>query len=61
METENGAPGRFHKTGAAFDSLAITLDSFCDTDKSGAARILSSTDERFSRRSLTLRRNAYIG
>lgn len=60
MENKNGQPGRFRATEAAFDVLAISLDSFCVLDTTGTVLVLPLTDDRFARRSLTLRRDAYI-
>ena len=60
MERLNGEPGRYAGTQAAFDRIAISLEGFCVTDRTGGMRALDDADERFSGRTVTLRSEPYL-
>ncbi|MFC3969653.1 hypothetical protein ACFOVS_16190 [Rhizobium lemnae] len=59
LESENGSPGRYHSTGAAFDHLAIYLDGFTETNSDGKVIILTRSDDRFGSRTVTARHESY--
>jgi hypothetical protein len=60
LERLNGGPGRYADTEAAFDTLAISADGFCVTDRAAEVRALDDSDERFVGRTVTLRLEPYL-
>lgn len=58
LERANGAPGRYGSTGAAFDNIAVYLDSFSFV-QNGIIRPMPSTDKRFRERTIGLREAPY--
>lgn len=59
LESENGSPGRYHSTGAAFDNIAIYLDGFTENNSDGKVIILTRSDDRFESRTVTARHEPY--
>lgn len=60
LEQRNGGPGRYSGTEASFDGLAISLEGFSLVQGGHGVRPLESGDERFSRRTVTVRRHPYL-
>lgn len=60
LERVNSGPGRYAGTEAAFDHLAISVDGFCVIDRVDRVRTLDGADERFQRRTMTLRSQPYL-
>jgi hypothetical protein len=58
LERANGAPGRYGSTGAAFDNIAVYLDSFSFV-QNGSVQPMPSTDKRFRERTIGLREVPY--
>lgn len=60
LERLNGGPGRYADTAAAFDTLAISVEGFCVTDRAAGIRPLDEADERFEGRTVSLRPEPYL-
>ena len=58
LERANEAPGRYGSTGAAFDNIAVYLDSFSFV-QNGNVRPMPNTDKRLRERTIGLRQTPY--
>lgn len=60
IEVQNGAPGRYRSTGAAFDNLAISVADFCELTPDGDLIFYTEANEAFAERAIEARRTAYL-